>query len=106
MSRQPDYDHAGLHRSRDLGITGFTGFHNQRMHALREVPRGGELFVDYGPAWFSSRGDALGAVPVPADYARVDRLLSRFRVRPSVSRVWKLVLLLGAYLWALRGTHP
>ena len=35
---QPDYDHAGLHRSKDVGISGFTGYHNQKMFTTRFIP--------------------------------------------------------------------
>lgn len=45
---QPHYHHEGLHRSKDPGVTGFTGFHDQKMITLREIPAGGEIFVDYG----------------------------------------------------------
>eukprot|EP00985_Skeletonema_marinoi_P000574 scaffold216_cov93-Skeletonema_marinoi.AAC.1 len=46
---KPEYGHAGLTRN-DYGVTGFTGFHNQRMVTDRSIPAGGEIFVNYGEA--------------------------------------------------------
>ena len=71
MLTQPDYDHAGLHRSKDPGTSGFTGFHNQKMITLRNVPAGGELFVSYGETWFDDRIEDVGAVPYKRSFNKV-----------------------------------
>jgi len=76
---KPEYGHSGLHRSRDPGAGGFTGFHDQRMHALRDVPAGGELFVSYGEHWFEDRVEEMGAVPFERSFKRVDKFLKRFK---------------------------
>eukprot|EP00571_Detonula_confervacea_P007826 CAMPEP_0172326942 /NCGR_PEP_ID=MMETSP1058-20130122/58069_1 /TAXON_ID=83371 /ORGANISM="Detonula confervacea, Strain CCMP 353" /LENGTH=602 /DNA_ID=CAMNT_0013043851 /DNA_START=67 /DNA_END=1875 /DNA_ORIENTATION=- len=79
IESKPDYDHAGLHRSKDVGISGFTGFHNQRMFTTRTVPAGGELFVSYGEHWFADRTDIVGAVPFHLNFERVDKFLKKFK---------------------------
>ncbi|KAL3781515.1 hypothetical protein ACHAW5_000731 [Stephanodiscus triporus] len=75
---QPIYDHAGLHRSRDVGTTGFTGFHGQRMLATRDIPAGGEIFVTYGENWFENRPE-MSSVPFGENYHNVDVFLARFK---------------------------
>ena len=79
ISFQPDYDHAGLHRSRDEGITGFTGFHNQKMIATDRIPEGGEIFVNYGPDWFTEREEELGPVPLEENFDQVDEFLKKLK---------------------------
>ncbi|KAL7526358.1 hypothetical protein ACHAXR_004417, partial [Thalassiosira sp. AJA248-18] len=75
----PDYDHAGLHRSKDVGISGFTGFYNQKMFTTREIHAGGEIFVDYGEPWFEDRTKEVGAVPYLKHFKRADKLLKKFK---------------------------
>jgi hypothetical protein len=67
------------------------------MYTLRDVPRGGELFVDYGEDWFKSRTREVGAVPFVRDFERVDRLLKKFRVR-AASGVRRGAMCLGGRL--------
>mmetsp|Transcript_22068 Transcript_22068/g.53421 ORF Transcript_22068/g.53421 Transcript_22068/m.53421 type:complete len:473 (-) Transcript_22068:444-1862(-) len=76
---QPDYDHAGLHRSEDVGTTGFTGYHNQKMLTTRAIPAGGEIFASYGKEWFEYRFNQVGAVPFTEHYSRVDKFLKKFK---------------------------
>ncbi|KAL3815562.1 hypothetical protein ACHAXA_001966 [Cyclostephanos tholiformis] len=73
------YDHAGLHRSTDVGTSGFTGYHDQRMYATSDVPAGGEIFVSYGEHWFESRRRIVGNVPFESNYHEVDVFLAKFK---------------------------
>lgn len=76
---KPSYNHAGLHRSVDPGISGFTGYHNQKMFTVRSVPAGGELFVSYGEQWFTDREEDIGAIPFIGSYDNVDKFLKKFK---------------------------
>lgn len=75
---KPEYGHAGLSR-KDHGVTGFTGYYNQRMITLRDIPAGGEIFVDYGEQWFVSRGEPLSTVPFEVHFGLVDEFLVKFK---------------------------
>jgi hypothetical protein len=75
---KPMYDHGGLHRSNDVGISGFTGYYNQRMITTRPIPKGGEIFVDYNEDWFSVR-PYLGNIPYIQHYHNVDIFLAKFK---------------------------
>jgi hypothetical protein len=75
---KPEYNHAGLTR-KDYGVTGFTGFHNQRMITSRSIPAGGEIFVDYGEHWFVSRGEEMATVPFVENFVLVDEFLLKFK---------------------------
>lgn len=75
---KPDYNHAGLQR-KDHGVTGFTGFHNQRMITTRSIPAGGEIFVDYGENWFETRGVQMAHVPYTINFEMVDEFLLKFK---------------------------
>ncbi|KAL9183093.1 hypothetical protein ACHAXT_004880 [Thalassiosira profunda] len=102
----PDYDHAGLHRSKDPGVTGFTGWYNQRMITSREIPAGGEIFVNYGEHWFENR-EEFDFVPFQKNFQRVDKLLRKLKklslkismradAGPDFTRdLWDLVSLQG-----------
>ena len=74
---KPSYNHAGLHRSVDPGISGFTGYHNQKMFTVRSVPAGGELFVSYGEQWFTDREEDIGPIPFIGNYDDVDKFLKK-----------------------------
>jgi hypothetical protein len=73
------YDHAGLHRSIDVGTSGFTGYHDQGMYATRYVPSGSEIFVTYGEHWFEYRQEVMGNVPFVWNYHEVDVFLAKFK---------------------------
>mmetsp|Transcript_13649 Transcript_13649/g.27752 ORF Transcript_13649/g.27752 Transcript_13649/m.27752 type:complete len:633 (+) Transcript_13649:74-1972(+) len=75
---KPEYGHAGLTR-KDYGVTGFTGFHNQRMVTDRSIPAGGEIFVNYGEAWFTTRGEDMATVPFEDNFDLVDEFLVKFK---------------------------
>jgi hypothetical protein len=75
---KPEYNHAGLKR-KDYGVTGFTGFHNQKMITLRDIPAGGEIFVNYGENWFLSREEEMSTVPFEKNFVLVDEFLFKFK---------------------------
>lgn len=68
-----------LHRSKDPGVSGFTGFHNQKMITLESIPAGGEIFVAYGEHWFLSRPDEMSTVPLPDNFEVIDGFLQKFK---------------------------
>jgi hypothetical protein len=47
----PEFDEAGVHRSRHPGAGAFSPYHNGTSHVSRRIPAGGELFKDYGDSW-------------------------------------------------------
>lgn len=72
----------GLDRARDPGAGAFTGWHNQKMLAQKPIPAGGEIFVDYGEFWFTSRADTqpgMAEVPLQSSYVKADDFLRRFK---------------------------
>ena len=68
----------GLDRARDPGAGAFTGWHNQKMVAQKPIDAGGEIFVDYGDFWFTSR-EGMSEVPLPSSYDEADDFLRRFK---------------------------
>jgi len=72
----------GLDRARDPGAGAFTGWHNQKMLVGKPIPAGGEIFVDYGDHWFTSRAGSqagMAEVPLHDSYDRADDFLRRFK---------------------------
>jgi hypothetical protein len=47
----PEFDEAGVHRSRHPGAGAFSPYHNGTSHVSRRIPAGGEVFKDYGNNW-------------------------------------------------------
>jgi hypothetical protein len=74
----PDFDYAGLHRSRDPGAGAFTAYHNRQTIAYGTVEAGDELLVDYGDDWFLSREAELGPIPIESDIDAGEDLLDKF----------------------------
>jgi hypothetical protein len=75
----PDYDadlSGQLHRSRDPAMGSFSPYSGGHNAYVKEfVPAGGELFKDYGDAWFLQREMK---VPVGSDIPKAERLLHNF----------------------------
>ena len=71
----PRRNSAGLHRSKDPGAGAFTEYHGRQSTARKTINRGEELFVDYGPEWFTGR-DYLGPIPL---YRHLDEASDLFR---------------------------
>jgi SET domain len=67
-------DTAGLHRSRDPGVGGFTPYHNRRSTAKASIMSGQELFVSYGDHWFETR-ESLGPIPLTKDLDKANKLV-------------------------------
>ena len=38
----------GMHRSKDVGVGAFTGYHGRSFAATRDLSEGSEIFVSYG----------------------------------------------------------
>jgi hypothetical protein len=55
----PRVDEGGLTRLDSPGAGAITHYHNYTFFAQREIPAGGEIFVNYGSAWFQERQDQL-----------------------------------------------
>ena len=45
----------------------------------RNIPAGGEIFVDYGHHWFQTRVQTMGYVPFERNYENVDKFLKKFQ---------------------------
>ena len=91
------YDTAGLHRSKDPGAGAYSGYHGREGIAIKDLPKGGEIFVDYGEHWFTLREDTLGLVPVAESYVLAEPLLEKFHtfnfdgVEEAKSDLWDLI---------------
>lgn len=74
----PEWDDAGLHRSRNPGAGAVAQYSGSKTFASSAIPAGGELFKFYGDNWFESRPETFGNIPLSSDYVRADQLLRRF----------------------------
>jgi len=74
----PQFDDAGLHRSRDPGAGAISLWHNGSTFAIDDIPAGGELFKYYGNAWFTSRQAEFGLIPLTNDWEKANKLLKSF----------------------------
>jgi hypothetical protein len=74
----PLFDQGELHRSKDPGVGAFSAYHNGTSSVKIYIPPGGELFKSYGDAWFLSREEIFGPIPVKADIQTAEWLLGRF----------------------------
>jgi hypothetical protein len=84
-------DSAGLHRSTDPGVGGFTPYHNRRSTAIHDVLAGQELFTDYGPGWFEYRSH-LGPIPLYDDLDKANELVQTFHELESIHNISQDVL--------------
>ena len=73
----PRYGSAGLHRSRDVGAGAISPYYDRKATTIDSVPAGAELFVDYGPEYFSSRRK-WRHVPLKQDYEEAYKFLMNF----------------------------
>ena len=71
------FDDAGV-PSDSPGRGAYTPWVDRTSTAARDVDAGSELFVSYGEAYFTSRVDELGIVPVGVHYTRAERFLKRY----------------------------
>jgi hypothetical protein len=55
----PQVDEGGLTRLDSPGAGAITHYHNYTFFAQRDIPPGGEIFVNYGSAWFQERRTLL-----------------------------------------------
>lgn len=71
----------GLHRYSDPGVGAFSTYWNRETLATTSILPGHELFASYGNAWFTSREDDIGPVPLKGDLALAERLLKKYKLR-------------------------
>lgn len=62
------YDAAGLNRYTSPGAGAITPYWNRTSTAMRDIAAGSELYVDYGPNWFTSREGHFQLVPLATSY--------------------------------------
>lgn len=70
-----------LHRSKDPGVGAFTPYRNLTSYAVRDIPAGGEVFVDYGDNWFRGRPQ-FNTIPKPSEYDIAVQILVNFTSLP------------------------
>jgi hypothetical protein len=56
-------------------IGSFSYYHGLYSVAMNDIPKGHELFVNYGDDWFLGRREYLGDIPVATDYPIANRLI-------------------------------
>ena len=71
------FDDAGLPPD-SPGRGAYTPWIDRTSTAARDIDAGSELFVSYGEAWFTSRVDELGIVPVGEHYTKAKRFMRRY----------------------------
>ena len=90
-------DGGGLHRSKDPGAGAITPYHNATVWALKTIPAGAELYIDYGDSWFQYRENAFGLIPLTNDYPMAEILIQKFAsvtkdLHPTTrNSIWALV---------------
>ncbi|CAJ1958204.1 unnamed protein product [Cylindrotheca closterium] len=57
------------------GAGAHSPYHNRYFTATEDIPEGGEVWMDYGPAYFKSRVNEYGYIPLPESYPVADDLL-------------------------------
>lgn len=73
----PEFDTANVHRFRHPSAGSFSPYHKGISHAIRDIPVGGELFKEYGEAYFLTR-DNFEGVPVGRDFDAARAFLETF----------------------------
>jgi len=72
------YDAAGLDRYTSPGAGAITPWWNRTSTALRDIAAGSELYVDYGPSWFTSREGHFQLVPLASSYEKALEFLKAY----------------------------
>ena len=61
------------------GKTGsYSAYHDFRHIASKDIPKGSELFVQYGDEWFEGREWKFGPIPLSDDFEQADIILDKF----------------------------
>lgn len=72
-----EFDTVGLTPQNSPGAGAFTGHYNRLSHASEDIRAGGELFVSYGAAYFTSREDYMGLIPGEEDFEDGEEFMKR-----------------------------
>jgi hypothetical protein len=72
------FDAAGLDRYSSPGAGAITPWWNRTSTATRDIAAGSELYVDYGPNWFTSREGHFQLVPLSSSYEKALEFLKRY----------------------------
>ena len=72
------FDAAGLDRYNSPGAGAITPWWNRTSTALRDIAAGSELYVDYGPQWFTSREGHFQLVPLLSSYETALEFLKKY----------------------------
>ncbi|KAL7442249.1 hypothetical protein ACHAXM_008296 [Skeletonema potamos] len=72
------FDAAGLDRYTSPGAGAITPWWNRTSTAIRDIAAGSELYVDYGPNWFTSREGHFQLVPLTSSYTKALEFLKRY----------------------------
>ena len=101
-----EFDTVNLTPKNSPGAGAFTGYHNRVAYASDDIRAGSELFVNYGPTWFTTREDYMGLVPAEKDFevgeGFVERLSKMFEslmaVRDTINitevqgDIWNIII--------------
>mmetsp|Transcript_31361 Transcript_31361/g.46875 ORF Transcript_31361/g.46875 Transcript_31361/m.46875 type:complete len:578 (-) Transcript_31361:773-2506(-) len=108
------YDAAGLDRYTSPGAGAITPWWNRTSTALRDIAAGSELYVDYGPSWFTSRDGHFQLVPLASSYEKALEFLKAYGKMlvgtDSPDDLVKDKMMIGDEvqkdLWDIIKTHP
>ncbi len=72
-----EFDTVGVTPANSPGAGAFTGHYNRLAKATEDIRAGGELFVDYGAAYFTTREDYMGLIPGEEDFEDGEEFMER-----------------------------
>ena len=69
-------DSAGMHRSRNPGVGGFTNHYNVQFVTSQSILAGSEIFLNFGESWYATRAGRVGLPTATQDqYAMADNIV-------------------------------
>ncbi len=108
------FDAAGLNRYTSPGAGAITPWWNRTSTAMKDIAAGSELYVDYGPTWFTSREGHFQLVPLTTSYESAFEFLKSYgKMLVGTDSADDLVedkMMIGDEvqkdLWEIIKTHP
>jgi len=75
---RPTKTGGSLHRKADPASGAISSYHGVHFSVSAAIPKGREVFIDYGETWLHGREGSLGKVPLKESYERADLIVQKF----------------------------
>jgi len=69
---------AMLHRKSNPGAGAVTDYHTTSWYAIKDIPKGSEIFLDYGEKYFETREIVYGMIPYEENFVDADKIANKF----------------------------